>query len=272
MAHHPREGRSHRDGPLVVCEMMGSRSRRCPTEFQEDAMADPTDAYTRTRRCLHALAELVVAGPRFRETGDLRLRVRSEGLGTWDGPVVALSGGELVTPTARIAVDGLTISEAAREAGLEAAPWTTSTRTAPMSPRRRQCTSTPRRSRWSRRPSGSVTTPCASSARRGTHALARALRRRHHRRRRQLRCLPRRRLPRPALRLRRSARPAHRRLLERPLRRRPPRRRTRGRRRDHRASSAKGPARRPARCPDPLRGVPDPEVGYSFSITGEAGP
>ena len=85
-------------------------------------MADPADAFTRTRRSLHALAELVLAGPRFRETGDLRLRVRPEGIGTWDAPVVALAGGELVTPDSRTAVDGLTIADAARQAGLEASP------------------------------------------------------------------------------------------------------------------------------------------------------
>jgi hypothetical protein len=85
-------------------------------------MADPADPYTRTRRSLHALAELVLAGPRFRETGDLRLRVRPEGISTWDAPVVALSGGELVTPTSRFVVDGLTITEAARRAGLEVRP------------------------------------------------------------------------------------------------------------------------------------------------------
>ena len=85
-------------------------------------MPEPTDSYTRTRRSLHGLAELVLAGPRFRETGDLRLRVRPEGIGTWDGPVVALAGGQLVTPTARLDVHGLTISEAAMQAGLEASP------------------------------------------------------------------------------------------------------------------------------------------------------
>ena len=85
-------------------------------------MADPSDTYTPTRRSLHALAELVLAGPRFRQTGDLRLRVRPEGIGTWDAPVVLLVGGELVTPDARVAVEGLTIAEAARRAGLEASP------------------------------------------------------------------------------------------------------------------------------------------------------
>ena len=85
-------------------------------------MDDQTDSFTQTRRSLHALAELVVAGPRFRQTGDLRLRVRPEGIGTWDDPVIALAGGELVTPTSRIALDGLTITDAARQAGLEASP------------------------------------------------------------------------------------------------------------------------------------------------------
>ena len=83
-------------------------------------MADPSDTYTPTRRSLHALAELVLAGPRFRETGDLRLRVRPEGIGTWDAPVVSLVGGELRTPSSRIPLDGLAIADAAQRAGLEA--------------------------------------------------------------------------------------------------------------------------------------------------------
>jgi hypothetical protein len=84
-------------------------------------MAEPAaDTYTQTRRCLHGLAELVLAGPRFRQSGDLRLRVRAEGIGTWEAPVVSLAGGELVTPDSTIAVDGLTIAEVARAAGLEA--------------------------------------------------------------------------------------------------------------------------------------------------------
>ena len=85
-------------------------------------MADPTATYTQTRRSLHALAELVLAGPRFRQTGDLRLRVRPDGFGTWDEPIVSLSGGELVTPTSRTAVDGLTIADVAKRAGLRATP------------------------------------------------------------------------------------------------------------------------------------------------------
>ena len=86
-------------------------------------MADRADdTYTETRRCLHGLAELVLAGPRFRQTGDLRLRVRPEGIGTWESPVVSLAGGELVTADSKVPLDGLTISEVASRAGLEASP------------------------------------------------------------------------------------------------------------------------------------------------------
>jgi hypothetical protein len=80
------------------------------------------DTYTLTRRSLHGLAELALAGPRFRETGDLRLRVRPEGIGTWDEPVVALAGGELVTPTSRVSLDGLTIMAASSRVGLQPSP------------------------------------------------------------------------------------------------------------------------------------------------------
>ena len=83
-------------------------------------MAGTAHTYAQTRRGLHGLAELVLAGPRFRQTGDLRLRVRPEGVGTWDDPVVALSGSDLVVGDRRIALDGLTIDEAARLAGLDA--------------------------------------------------------------------------------------------------------------------------------------------------------
>jgi hypothetical protein len=74
--------------------------------------------YGETRRSLHALAELVLAGPRYRQTGRLRLRVGPAGFGTWDDPVVALIGGDLVTRTDRFPVDGLTYQEVAARTGL----------------------------------------------------------------------------------------------------------------------------------------------------------
>jgi hypothetical protein len=83
-------------------------------------MSTDDEGYSRTRRSLHAVAELVVAGPRFRATGDLRLRVRGQGFGTWEDPVVAVVGGDLVTDGERISLDGLTYEEVAARAGLRA--------------------------------------------------------------------------------------------------------------------------------------------------------
>ncbi len=78
------------------------------------------DAYDETRLSLHGLAELVVAGPRFRVSGDLRLRVLPGGFGTWAEPTVAVEGTELVHPAGRVPLDGTTYDEVARAAGLEA--------------------------------------------------------------------------------------------------------------------------------------------------------
>jgi hypothetical protein len=42
--------------------------------------------YVETRRSVHGLAELVLAGPRYRATRQMRLRVLPDGIGTWDQP------------------------------------------------------------------------------------------------------------------------------------------------------------------------------------------
>jgi hypothetical protein len=76
--------------------------------------------YTATRTCLHALAELVLAGPRYRSGGTIKLRAYEHGVRTWDDPLVALSGGALVTDEQSVPLDGLTYAEAARRVGLVA--------------------------------------------------------------------------------------------------------------------------------------------------------
>ena len=76
--------------------------------------------YAETRRSVHGLAELVLAGPRYRATRQLRLRVLADGIGTWDQPGPVFSAGELVTEEHRVAVDGLTFAEAAGRLGLAA--------------------------------------------------------------------------------------------------------------------------------------------------------
>lgn len=80
----------------------------------------PEDAYTRTKHSLHGLAELVLAGPRYRQGGSIRLRAQPEGFRTRDEPVVAVSGSALVTADLRVDVDGLTFAQAAARIGLEA--------------------------------------------------------------------------------------------------------------------------------------------------------
>lgn len=76
--------------------------------------------YAETRRSVHGLAELVLAGPRYRSSGQMRLRVLADGIGTWDQPGPRFSGGDLVTEETRLPVDGLTSAEAAGRLGLEA--------------------------------------------------------------------------------------------------------------------------------------------------------
>ena len=78
------------------------------------------DAHTRTTRSLHGLAELVLAGPRYRQGGSIELRVQDGGFRTRDEPAVAVNGTSLVTPERRVDLDGLTFAQAAARIGLEA--------------------------------------------------------------------------------------------------------------------------------------------------------
>jgi len=73
-----------------------------------------------TRRALHAVAELVLAGPQYRRSRDIRLRVTPGGFGTVTGPDVRLDGVELVTAGARLPIGGRTCAELATAAGFEA--------------------------------------------------------------------------------------------------------------------------------------------------------
>ena len=77
------------------------------------------DALERTRLALHGIAELVLAGPQFARSDDIRLQVTAGGFGTVAAPDVRVDGLELVTPTTRTALSG-TFAELARAAGVEA--------------------------------------------------------------------------------------------------------------------------------------------------------
>lgn len=72
-----------------------------------------------TRNSLHALAELVLAGPQHALIGRIVLTVRPEGFGTILEPGLTIHGTELVTQAGRhIPLDGRTIADVARDAGV----------------------------------------------------------------------------------------------------------------------------------------------------------
>src|SRR2546421_7358472 len=72
------------------------------------------------RRALHGVAELVLAGPQFRTSGTIRLRVIPGGFATVAAPQLAVDGAHLVTGTGRIALPGNTFDALAKAAGVEA--------------------------------------------------------------------------------------------------------------------------------------------------------
>jgi hypothetical protein len=78
------------------------------------------DDLAATRRALHAVAELVLAGPQYRRTGTIRLRVTDAGFATIREPTVAVEGAELVTDKLRIGISERTCAELAAMLGVAA--------------------------------------------------------------------------------------------------------------------------------------------------------
>ncbi|MFN2560766.1 MAG: hypothetical protein ABR571_05670 [Jatrophihabitans sp.] len=70
-----------------------------------------------TRRSLHAVAELVLAGPQHRATGDIRLRVSPGGFRTVSAPDLRVEGDHLVSVELRVAIDGGTARSLAAAVG-----------------------------------------------------------------------------------------------------------------------------------------------------------
>jgi hypothetical protein len=71
-----------------------------------------------TRRSLHAVAEQVLAGPQYRDSGTIRLRVTPGGFGQLKGSL-RVEGTDLVAGERRIPLVG-TIADVAAAAGVEA--------------------------------------------------------------------------------------------------------------------------------------------------------
>ena len=73
-----------------------------------------------TKRSLHGVAELLLAGPQHRATERIDLRVVEGGFATVAGPTLRVEGDELLTDSARVPLAGRTYVDVAAEAGLEA--------------------------------------------------------------------------------------------------------------------------------------------------------
>jgi hypothetical protein len=71
-----------------------------------------------TRRSLHAVAERLLAGPQYREHGEIRLQVTPGGFGQFAGPL-RVEGTEIVGPGGRVPLRG-TIGDIAAALGVEA--------------------------------------------------------------------------------------------------------------------------------------------------------
>src|SRR4051812_36257811 len=73
-----------------------------------------------TRRSLHGVAELLLAGPQHRATGRIDLAVTDGGFATAGRPARRVEGAELLTGSGRLRLAGRTYAEVAAEAGIEA--------------------------------------------------------------------------------------------------------------------------------------------------------
>jgi hypothetical protein len=73
----------------------------------------------KSRRSLHAVAELVLAGPQHRRTGEIKLVVTPTGFRTFTGPALAVDGTDLVTATGRVPIAGGTCAALAETAGVD---------------------------------------------------------------------------------------------------------------------------------------------------------
>jgi hypothetical protein len=77
--------------------------------------------FAQTRQTLHGVAEFVLAGPQYDQRQTVRLRVTPGGFGTVTTPHLRVEELELVSPTARLPLQG-TFASLARAAGVEARP------------------------------------------------------------------------------------------------------------------------------------------------------
>jgi hypothetical protein len=80
-----------------------------------------SDTFSTTRRSLHAVAELVLAGPQHVETGEISLRSVPGGFGTTHSPDLRVVGTDAVGPAGTVGIDGHTPATLAALIGVDAA-------------------------------------------------------------------------------------------------------------------------------------------------------
>lgn len=79
------------------------------------------DTLTATRRSLHGVAELVLAGPQYRQSADIRLRATPGGFGTVASPELRVDGHALTgAGELRVRINGRSCAELAAAAGITA--------------------------------------------------------------------------------------------------------------------------------------------------------
>ncbi|HEV7652353.1 MAG TPA: hypothetical protein VGP26_29720 [Actinophytocola sp.] len=80
----------------------------------------PATSLTTTRRSLHGIAELLLAGPQHRATGEIALRVTADGFATSFEPDLRFDGRAVVAGERRIEVAGLSYAKVAAALGVVA--------------------------------------------------------------------------------------------------------------------------------------------------------
>ncbi len=80
------------------------------------------ESLERTRRSLHAIAELVMAGPQFDRSQSIELRVCDGGFTTSRDPDLRMDGDTLVAGGRRISLHGRSVAEVAADAGVSVRP------------------------------------------------------------------------------------------------------------------------------------------------------
>jgi hypothetical protein len=78
------------------------------------------ETYIATRKALHGVAELLLAGPQHAQTEHIRLRVVPGGFATAASPEVAILGSDVVAGETRLGLDGRSVRELADELSLTA--------------------------------------------------------------------------------------------------------------------------------------------------------